>query len=75
MKYTTKFNRVESVTYEFDEYDIRLALMNHFKIKHPPGQEIEFGMWDSVCDEVGDFVSGGGAEIIIRFTKEIQADE
>lgn len=67
MERTTTYNRIESVKYEFNEYDIKRALMAYFKIKHSPIHNVEFEMWDTTFDEGGDIVGSGGAEIIVTF--------
>lgn len=42
MKVRTHYNRIDRVVYEFDEADIREALIAYARIKREPGKRIEF---------------------------------
>lgn len=44
MKIETKYNRIERVTYEFDEHDIERALIEMAKIKYQRGHRVVFEM-------------------------------
>ena len=60
MKITTKYSSVESVTYEFDEWDIRCALIDIHKIPVHKGK-VEFEIYEK--DDDGKHV----AELTIRY--------
>ena len=72
MRITTKYSKVESITYSFDESDIKRALLSHFDIKVPVSHGISWVLWDSEIDQAGDVVGGGGAEIVIEFREPVE---
>lgn len=42
MKISTHYNRIDRVVYEFDESDIKRALMTEAKLQYQPGRRIDF---------------------------------
>jgi hypothetical protein len=69
MKKTVKYNRVEKVIYEFDEWDIKKALLSHNKIKeYDPDRTLYYELYEGAEDRIV-------AEIVLKYVEEIEEDE
>jgi len=72
MKKTVTYNRIEWVTYEFTDNEIKEALLEKFKIAVPANARIDaFDIHEDVYDGCSDKITEpAGAELRIKYMLE-----